>query len=58
MYSHTFTFDDGKPFTTGCTAVVTATLEGKELGPYDILIDIIVAQNIPGRWNFMTTKPR
>ena len=46
MYSHTFTFDDGKPFTTGCTAVVTATLEGKELGPYAILIDIIVAQNI------------
>ena len=28
MYSHTFTFDDGRPFTTGCTSVVTATLEG------------------------------
>lgn len=28
------------PFTTGCTSVVTATLEGNTLGPYDILIDI------------------
>jgi 6-pyruvoyl-tetrahydropterin synthase len=46
MYSHTFTFDDGKPFTTGCTAVVTATLEGSKLGPYDILIDILEAQRL------------
>jgi len=46
MYSHTFTFDDGVPFTTGCTAVVTATFEGAALGPYDILIDILVAQRL------------
>ncbi|EOD25832.1 hypothetical protein EMIHUDRAFT_205999 [Emiliania huxleyi CCMP1516] len=46
MYSHTFTFDDGVPFTTGCTAVVTATFEGAALGPYDILIDILVAQKL------------
>ena len=46
MYAHTFLFDDGVPFTTGCTSVVTATVEGKELGPYDILIDIIVAQKL------------
>jgi 6-pyruvoyl-tetrahydropterin synthase len=46
MYSHTFTFDDGKPFTTGCTSVVTATLEGDALGPFDILIDIMVAQQL------------
>ena len=46
MYAHTFTFDDGVPFTTGCTSVVTATLEGSELGPYDILIDIVVAQSL------------
>jgi len=46
MYSHTFTFDDGVPFTTGCTAVVTATFEGPALGPYDILIDILVAQRL------------
>ena len=46
MYSHTFTFEDGKPFTTGCTAVVTATLEGAELGPFDVLIDILVAQEL------------
>lgn len=46
MYAHTFTFEDGMPFTTGCTAVVTATLEGDRLGPYDILIDITVAQRL------------
>ena len=46
MYSHTFTFDDGVPFTTGCTAVVSATFEGLALGPYDILIDILVAQRL------------
>ena len=46
MYSHTFVFDDGKPFTTGCTSVVTASFEGKSLGPYDILIDIVVAQKL------------
>ena len=46
MYSHTFTFDDGVPFTTGCTSVVSATLEGSALGPYDILIDILVAQQL------------
>ena len=44
MYSHTFVFDDGKPFTTGCTSVTTVTIEGETLGPYDILIDICVAQ--------------
>jgi hypothetical protein len=27
MYSHTFVFGDGVPFTTGCTAVVTASIE-------------------------------
>ena len=31
MYSHTFTFDDGVPFTTGCTSVVSAVLEGNTL---------------------------
>lgn len=46
MYSHTFTFDDGVPFTTGCTSVVSATFEGNVLGPYDILIDILVAQKL------------
>ena len=46
MYSHTFTFDDGVPFTTGCTAVVSATFEGASLGPHDILIDILVAQQM------------
>lgn len=46
MYSHTFTFDDGVPFTTGCTSVVTASLEGPSLGPHDILIDICVAQQL------------
>ena len=46
MYSHTFTFDDGVPFTTGCTAVVSATFEGASLGPHDILIDIVVAQQM------------
>uniref|UniRef100_A0A6U5FYV4 6-pyruvoyltetrahydropterin synthase n=1 Tax=Calcidiscus leptoporus TaxID=127549 RepID=A0A6U5FYV4_9EUKA len=46
MYSHTFTFGDGVPFTTGCTSVVTATLEGEALGPHEILIDILVAQQL------------
>ena len=46
MYSHTFVFDDGKPFTTGCTSVTTVTIEGETLGPYDILIDICVAQRL------------
>jgi hypothetical protein len=27
MYAHTFVFGDGVPFTTGCTAVVTASIE-------------------------------
>ena len=46
MYSHTFTFDDGVPFITGCTSVVTATFEGAALGPYDVLIDILLAQKL------------
>ena len=46
MYSHTFTFDDGVPFTTGCTSVVSATIEGSALGPFDILMDICVAQQL------------
>jgi len=46
MYAHTFTFGDGVPFTTGCTSVVTATFEGRELGPYDVLIDILEAQKL------------
>ena len=46
MYSHTFVFDDGQPFTTGCTSVTTVTIEGETLGPYDILIDICVAQRL------------
>lgn len=46
MYSHTFTFEDGNPFTTGCTSVVTATIEGDTLGPYDVLVDICVAQKL------------
>jgi hypothetical protein len=27
MYAHTFVFGDGVPFMTGCTAVVTASIE-------------------------------
>ena len=46
MYAHTFVFGDGVPFTTGCTSVVTATFEGRELGPYDVLIDILEAQKL------------
>ena len=46
MYSHTFTFGDGVPFTTGCTSVVSVTIEGPSLGPFDVLIDICVAQQL------------
>ena len=46
MYSHTFVFEDGQPFTTGCTSVATVTIEGSTLGPYDILIDICLAQQL------------
>ena len=46
MYSHTFVFEDGVPFTTGCTSVVTATFEGPALGPFEVLIDILVAQRL------------
>ena len=46
MYSHTFTFGDGVPFTTGCTSVVSVTIEGPSLGPFDVLIDICVAQSL------------
>ena len=46
MYSHTFVFEDNQPFTTGCTSVATVTIEGNTLGPFDILIDICVAQQL------------
>eukprot|EP00041_Stephanoeca_diplocostata_P018889 m.399790 g.399790 ORF g.399790 m.399790 type:complete len:154 (-) comp21155_c0_seq4:1520-1981(-) len=46
MYSHTFVFDDGVPFTTGCTSVVDVTFEGAELGKFDVLIDICLAQRL------------
>lgn len=46
MYSHTFVFDDGVPFTTGCTSVVDVTFEGATLGDYDVLIDICLAQQL------------
>ena len=46
MYSHTFVFGDGVPFTTGCTSVVTATFEGATLGQFEVLIDILVAQKL------------
>lgn len=46
MYSHTFQFGNGEPFTTGCTAVVEAKLFGPTLGPGEILIDICLAQRL------------